>query len=169
MCKKFCRGVDSQSYCLVQLRTYLKRLQLPLEAHPPTTVSGPAGYKTTIDAYLAQLIKQSYLEKQKANATGSQGGQKRMRGGAAVGGDNNEYNLEWKWGSRAIAEIGEEGIGGFIVDFMHHIETMRRSSEDGDEAVDGGSAVHMEQAEKTRDKLLKAVGRAAGGGLESYQ
>lgn len=143
----------------VQLRSYLKRLHLPLGAQPQTTFLGTAGSKITIDAYLAQLVKQSYLEKQKANA----GPQKRARGGNTVVGEDGESNNEWKWGSRAIAEIGEEGIGEFIVDFMETIEKLRRSSEDAD------SAEHSnKEMDGRRDKMLKAVGRAAGGGLQSY-
>lgn len=137
----------------------MKRLHLPLGAQPPTVFLGTAGSKITIDAYLAQLVKQSYLEKQKANA----GPQKRARGGGAVVGEDGESNYEWKWGSRAIAEIGEEGIGEFIVDFMETIEKLRRSSEDADSTAEHNN----KETEGRRDKMLKAVGRAAGGGLQS--
>jgi len=42
----------------------------------------------TIDAYLAQLLKQAYLDKQRTLLASSQGagGQKRARGGGVVGG-----------------------------------------------------------------------------------
>ncbi|GJJ14141.1 hypothetical protein Clacol_008400 [Clathrus columnatus] len=159
--------VNGRALSDMQLRTYLKRLRLPLGAQPPTTLSDPAGNKITIEMYLTQLVKQSYLERQKVNAA-PQGGQKRTRTGINICGEDGESNFEWKWGSRAIAEVGEEGIGDFVIDFMENIEELRKPSEDADSAAENDDR-EIEQVGKRRDKLLKAIGRAAGGGLEPYQ
>ncbi|KAF8515430.1 hypothetical protein JB92DRAFT_65814 [Gautieria morchelliformis] len=112
--------------CLVQLRTYLKRLRLPPGSAIPSNATSQTVKPLTIDAYLAQLVTQSYLDKQKTSLASAQGGQKRARGDGAVGGgDDGDASFEWKWGTRAIAKVREEGVGGFVVDFMDGIERER--------------------------------------------
>lgn len=123
----------------------------------------------TIDAYLTQLVKQSYLDKQKTSLASTHGGQKRARGGGIVSGaDDGDTSFEWKWGTRAIAEIGEEGIGTFVVDFMDGIERERANNGEED-GTRGNSRQERERREKRQDKVLTAIGRAAGGGLVSYK
>jgi melanoma-associated antigen len=153
----------------VQLRTYLKRLRLPMGSAVPSNASSQLMKPLTIDAHLAQLVKQNYLDKQKTSLASTQGAQKRGRGGGVLGGaDEGDASFEWKWGTRAIAEIGEEGVGSFVVDFMDGIERERgdrRAEEDG---ARGSSRQEREMGEKRKDKILTAIGRAAGGGLVPY-
>ena len=153
----------------VQLRTYLKRLRLPMGSAMPSNVTSQALKPLTIDMYLAQLVKQSYLDKQKTSLASTQGGQKRARGGGVVaGGEDGDASFEWKWGSRAIAEIGEEGVGAFVVDFMHGIERERETKREEDGAR-GNSRKEREGMEKRKEKLSTAIGRAAGGGLVPFK
>jgi len=122
---------------------------------------------TSIDALLAQFVRQSYLDKQKTSLATVQGAQKRARGGGALGEEGNA-SFEWKWGTRAIAEISEESIGAFVVDFMDDIEQereSRRADEDGRGHNKDGSL----KVAKRKEKLTTAIGRAAGGGLEPYK
>ncbi|KAF8581159.1 hypothetical protein K439DRAFT_1392966 [Ramaria rubella] len=150
----------------MQLRTYLKRLRLPMGSAMPTNSVSQTTKPLTIDAYLAILVKQLYLDKQKTSLASTQGGQKRGRGAA----DDGDASYEWKWGTRAIAEIGEKGIGGFVVDFMEGIERERenRKAED-EEGVQGHGKREREQMEKRKEKLFTAIGRAAGGALVSHK
>lgn len=125
----------------------------------------------TIDAYLTQLLKQSYLDKQKTSLASAQGGgQKRARGGAAAGGgEDGDTSFEWKWGTRAIAEIGEEGVGAFVADFMESIERERESRRADEEGAGGSGRQQREKLEKRKEKLVTAIGRAAGGGLVEFK
>ena len=123
----------------------------------------------TIDAYLAQLLKQSYLDKQKTLLASTQGGggQKRARGGV-VGGDDGDASFEWKWGTRAIAEIGEEGVGAFVIGFMEGIEREREGRRADEEGVGGSGKKEKERLEKRRERLVTAIGRAAGGSFVPF-
>jgi melanoma-associated antigen len=154
----------------VQLRTYLKRLRLPPGSAIPSNATSQTVKPLTIDAYLAQLVKQSYLDKQKTSLASTQGGQKRARGGGAVGGgDDGDASFEWKWGTRAIAEIGEEGVGGFVVDFMDGIERERENRRAEEDGVRESTKKEKESTGKRKEKLLIAIGRAAGGGLVPFK
>lgn len=151
---------------LVQLRTYLKRLRLPMGSAFPSKETSQMLKPLTIDAYLTQLVKQNYLDKQKSSLASTQGAQKRVRSGGTVGGtDEGDASFEWKWGTRAIAEIGEEGVGKFVVDFMDDIERERANRRAEEEGARGNS---RQERERWKDKLFIAIGRAAGGGLVSY-
>ncbi|KAF8509864.1 hypothetical protein BU17DRAFT_55814, partial [Hysterangium stoloniferum] len=148
----------------MQLGTYLKRLRLPFGSTIPTNSQLLATKPLTIDALLAQFVRQSYLDKQKTSLATGHGTQKRGRGG----GEEGNASFEWKWGTRAIAEISEESIGAFVVDFMDDIEQereSRRADEDGRGHNKGGST----KVAKRKEKLSTAIGRAAGGGLEPYK
>lgn len=147
---------------IVQLRTYLKRVHLPLGTPMPSSMEAHTGKPFTIEAYLAQLLKQSYLERQAVSAPGAQGGQKRPRS-SAIGADDSDGNYEWRWGTRSIAEIGEEGICSFVIDFMESVERDRRADED-EELTNGDDR----EGAKRKEKLTIAIGRAAGG-LTTYR
>lgn len=99
---------------------------LPDDNSLPDTSSHPTKLKT----YLALLVRQGYLEQGELNAPtvlGSGGGGDKPAGGrrrrsarAADGNDENgakaDDNVEWKWGPRAEAEIGEKAVAEFITD-----------------------------------------------------
>ncbi|KIJ53414.1 hypothetical protein M422DRAFT_202312 [Sphaerobolus stellatus SS14] len=159
----------------MQLRTYLKRLRLPIGCTMPSNTSQTTK-SFTIETYLSQLTKQGYLDRQKIN-NGTQGPQKRGRTSAATLGEDSDANYEWKWGTRALAEIGEAGIRDFTVAFMDGIDKNRRG-EEGEEEPDEEETEkqaadrlkrEQEKSEKQREKLVTAIGRAAGGGIESYK
>lgn len=87
--------------------------------------------------------------------------------GVVGGGEDGDASFEWKWGTRAIAEIGEEGVGAFVVDFMDSIEREREDRRE--EYSRGNSRKERERIEKRKEKLFAAIGRAAGGGLVPFK
>jgi hypothetical protein len=179
----------------VDLRTLLRRLRL----RPPTQLALPAHspHRTlTLDAYLNQLQRQGYLDRSRIGSTGSGGAngasQKRGRGrtGGATqgigGGEDNDVAWEWRWGPRAMAEIGEEAIAHFVAEFMAERASGgggaggggsgsggRAAGGDGggdgevsdDEAGGRGARARREDAQRRLAALLKGVERAAGGDL----
>ncbi|KAF8752961.1 mage protein [Rhizoctonia solani] len=72
--------------------------------------------------FLAHLTKLGYLERARATLAmaGTQQPKKRGRQSqaAAVDDDDDGSAIEWKWGSRAHAEMGEKAVAEFMVDFM---------------------------------------------------
>ena len=181
----------------MDLRTLLRRLRL----RPPTQLALPAHspHRTlTLDAYLLQLQRQGYLDRSRIGSAGSGGAngtsQKRGRGrpGGATqgsgGGDDNDVAWEWRWGPRAMAEIGEDAIAHFVAEFMAERASGgggagssgggsggRAAPGDGDgdgdgevsddEAVGRGARARREDAQRRLATLLKGVERAAGGDL----
>ena len=171
----------------------LRRLRL----RPPTQLALPAHspHRTlTLDAYLLQLQRQGYLDRSRIGGAGSGGAngtlQKRGRGrtGGATqgsgGGEDNDVAWEWRWGPRAIAEIGEEAIAHFVAEFMAERASGgggaggggssgdRGAAGDGggdevsdDEAGGRGARARREDAQRRLAALLKGVERAAGGDL----
>lgn len=180
----------------MDLRTLLRRLRL----RPPTQLALPAHslHRTlTLEAYLLQLQRQSYLDCSRVGAasSGANGtSQKRGRGrtGGATqgsgGGEDNDVAWEWRWGPRAMAEIGEEAIAHFVAEFMAERAIGgggaggggggsggRAAAGDGggdgemsdDEAGGRGTRARREDAKRRLAALLKGVERAAGGDLAS--
>ena len=173
----------------------LRRLRL----RPPTQLALPAHspHRTlTLDAYLVQLQRQGYLDRSRIGSGGSGGAngtsQKRGRGrpGGATqgsgGGEDNDAAWEWRWGPRAMAEIGEEAIAHFVAEFMAERASGgggaggggggsggRAAAGDGggdgevsdDEAGGRGARARREDAQRRLVTLLKGVERAAGGDL----
>ena len=57
--------------------------------------------------------------------------------------------FEWKWGSRAFAEIGETGIAEFIRDFMGERFSQRAiDGEEGNSREDGVKSKEQEKYEE---------------------
>ena len=86
------------------------------------------------------------------------------------GGAADEF--EWKWGSRAIAEINEAGVAAFVKDFMG----ARFAEREDEEAEEGGGGAQQREAgakSKGQEKHEKAVMndliRSAGGPLLEIQ
>src|SRR5258706_9537911 len=73
-----------------------------------------------MEQLLTLLVRQGYLDKLKtgSGAPGPGAGAKRGRPSGRGGGEEGEFNLEWRWGERAQAEISEKGICDFMVEFM---------------------------------------------------
>ena len=171
----------------MDLRTLLRRLRL----RSPTQLALPAHspHRTlTLEAYLQQLQRQGYLDRTRIGASsGGAGGtsQKRGRGrgGGATqqggGGEDNDVAWEWRWGPRAMAEIGEAAIARFVAEFMAERASSGGGGPRGSAAGDGGgdgegsdeegsgrrARAHREEAQKRLDALLRGVERAAGGDL----
>ena len=173
----------------------LRRLRLRL----PTQLALPAHspHRTlTLDAYLLQLQRQGYLHRTRLGGAGSGGAggaaQKRGRGRpggptqqGSGGGEDNDVAWEWRWGPRALAEIGEAAIAHFMAEFMAERAsgsggggggsgsggraTVGDGGGDGeasDDEVGGrGARARREDAKRRLAALLKGVERAAGGEL----
>ncbi|EJF56396.1 MAGE-domain-containing protein [Dichomitus squalens LYAD-421 SS1] len=145
------------------LRAMLKRLQLPASASVPLSSQATNSQSLTIDAYLAQLTRQGYLEKLRAGtAAAGKGGQKRARATQApAGGDDHLQAFEWRWGPRALTEVGERGIAQFVAEFM---AGQPGHGEDEDEEEDAVGAGRDEGTQRRVQVIYKGIERAAAGG-----
>lgn len=141
-------------YAPDELRTYLKELRLTPGAHIPLTAKST--HSLNLDAFLMQLSRQGYLDRQKIGAKKSGGG-KRGRGSAATQ-DDGANLWEWKWGPRAHAEVGEVNIATFLAEFM--VQKPGEAEDDEDEGDDGAADM-----QKKFDAVYNAIGRAAGDAL----
>ncbi|KAI5475965.1 MAGE family protein [Pseudohyphozyma bogoriensis] len=141
-----------------QLVSYLKRLRLFPTESVPITVSGAHGAKDqTVTKYIDLLKSQGYLESAKTGAPGvAAPTQPRSQRQANDGGDPA---LQWRWGARAEAEIGEVGVAKFISEIY---EKMARVEEDGE--GEEGAVVSRSKKAKTGEKLINEISRAAGEG-----
>lgn len=155
----------------MDLRSLLKRLRLPIGT--PISLNDQSTRKNiTIEDYLSSLQRQGFLDRTKIGGAAT-AGNKRGRGGQSQSqarsdeGDGEAF--EWRWGPRAMAEVGEMGIGKFVADFLE--ERMREADfEDDDEDMDERAAQKArqkreEQSAKRMEALVRGIERAAGGPL----
>ncbi|KAI0752475.1 MAGE-domain-containing protein [Daedaleopsis nitida] len=142
------------------LRAILKRLQLSVNASVPLSSQSTSG-SLTIDAHLAQLMRQGYLEKLKVGTTSGKGGNKRARAtqAAANADDAHLQAFEWRWGPRALGEIGERAVALFVAEFMAGLPGQE---EDGEEDAVGAS--QDEGTQKRVQHIFKGIERAAASG-----
>lgn len=142
-----------------QLMNHLKRLDLRLSTPLPLNPNALNPDKQTLNTFLAQLIKQQYLEKTKvaaavsggANAAAAAGAAKNTQGtqrakatqntragaeAAAEEGAGGSADEEWRWGPRAYVEIGEKGIASFIKDFYGTLASAAEPGANGRPAKD---------------------------------
>ncbi len=142
------------------LRAILKRLQLPPSAPIPLS-SQASNQSVTIDAYLAQLMRQGYIEKLHAGSSGKGGGAKRARATQATqaADDAHLQAFEWRWGPRALGEIGEPGIARFVSEFM-----AGQPGQEDDEDEDAVRASQDEHTQKRVEVIFNGIQRAAAGG-----
>jgi len=147
----------------MDLRANLKRLRLP-----PTAVISFNAQSThkqlTVDAFLSLLCRQGYIDRQRLGDSGKAAGGKRGRAPAATQANAEDgATYEWRWGIRAHSEVGEMGIGTFAAEFM--VERMG-VDEDEDEGGRGVAKGRRDEArKKVLEKMIKGIGRAAGGSL----
>lgn len=147
----------------MDLRANLKRLRLP-----PTAIISYNAQSThkqiTVDAFLNLLSRQGYIERQRLGDPGKAAGGKRGRAPAATQANTEDgATYEWRWGNRAHSEVGEVGIGAFAAEFM--VERMG-VNEGEDEGGRGAAKGRREEArKKVLEKMVKGIGRAAGGSL----
>jgi len=148
----------------VQLRGYLKQLRLPPTAKVPfkTQVVEPLKNTITTDSYLSNMVRQGYLDKIKkavAAPSGSQAVNKNKRGRASKG-DKQDSNdsFSWKWGARAYAEFGENGIVDFLTTFMvEKSELIEQAVTEDEGAREGYQQKRKEEAEAMRKSIFKAA------------
>jgi hypothetical protein len=142
------------------LRAQLKRLNLDYGANIPVSVQ--ATHQTvTIENFLSQAQRSNYLEQSRVGADGtSKRGGKRGRGG-----DDDNVQYEWRWGPRAHSEIGEQGIGRFLAEFMAE----RSTAEQGDDDSDDDGAERQRALRKMTEKRFQGIETAAGGTLHDVR
>ncbi|KAG6812817.1 hypothetical protein H0H92_000275 [Tricholoma furcatifolium] len=134
-----------------ELRVHLKRLGLPQGGLVSFTAQSTHPTQN-IDTYLSTLIRQGYLDRIQvgdAKAQKSKGG-KRTRMNQPD--DDNGATYEWRWGSRAQSEVGEQAIANFVAEFMIG------DAEDDDDEGGRGTQGRLE-------RMTKGIERAAGGQL----
>jgi len=148
----------------MDLRANLKRLRLPPTAN--ISFNSQSTHKQiTADAYLSLLCRQGYIERQRLGEPGKAPGGKRGRAPAATQANTEEgATYEWRWGNRAHSEVGEMGIGAFAAEFM--VERMGVEEEEDEEGGRGAGKGRRDDARKqVLEKMIKGIGRAAGGSL----
>ena len=143
------------------LRRILKRLRIPLPSPLPLTASSTT--QPTIDNFLTLCTRQGYLERHRIGDAKSTTSKKRSRGGAG-GGEEEGETYEWRWGPRAMAEVGEMGVARFVAEFM--VDSSMVGGEDGEDGDgEGGEGEREEKRKKKVDVMLRGVERACGGDL----
>lgn len=154
----------------MDLRSFLKRLRLPIGT-PITLNEQSTRNSINIEDYLSSLQRLGFLDRTKVGGA-SANGNKRGRGGQSQSQVNNEDEgdaFEWRWGPRAMTEVGEMGIGKFVADFLEE-RTREAEAEDEDDEMDERQARKArqkgeEQSTKRMEALVKGIERAAGGSL----
>ena len=156
------------------MRSFLKTLRIP----PGTPVDFTTAYaapsrSASIETYLTLLIKQNYLDKvkvQTAIPSATQQPASNKRGRTSKGGDGDgDSSFIWKWGSRALAEIGETKVADFVASFMLERPVVLESSEEDegeDDANEEGEASGSTRTKaRTNDAatMKKSIAKAAGG------
>lgn len=149
----------------MDLRAYLKRLRLSPSA--AVLFNARSTHKhMNVDAFLALLSRQGYIDRQRIGEMSKSAGGKRGRASAATQANAEDgVTYEWRWGNRAHSEIGERGIAGFAAEFM-----VERIGEDEEEEEGGRANAAREQRReearrKVLEKMVKGIQRAAGGEL----
>lgn len=156
-------------HCAVELRGNLKRLRIPSSGTVPMNAQS-THRGIPIDTFLSQLMRQGYIDRVRLGDNKAAGG-KRGRGAAAtqVNADDNQA-YEWRWGTRAHSEIGEQAIASFVAEFM--IDRTRQNEAEEDEEENDGPARGRGRGKKKQDgvekrlaTMLKGIERASGGNL----
>jgi len=159
--------VSGKELADVQLRGYLKQLRLPPTAKVPFKTQAAEALKNTIttDTFLANMVRQGYLDKSKKviAPSGSQAANKNKRARAGKGKEqdgNESYN--WKWGPRAFVEFGEGAIVDFLTAYM--VEKNELLEQAVEEEEDGTPEVYQERRERRREEaetMKRSIMKAA--------
>lgn len=176
------------------LMSCLKRMRLPMHEVLPTALrgTGPApgisssgtqatqtqarqrAKQGTLDGFLTAMIKQSYLEKQRAdvsadgqtkNGNGGNATQTRNKRTRATDDENTVW--EWRWGNRSEVEIGEQRIASLMADiFLDPSASNDGTGPTEDEEVDPETkAVDRAIFKKRKLALLDNIASVAGSAL----
>lgn len=105
------------------------------------------------EQYLNLLIKQGYLDRIVVGTKGGVKGGKRPRG-VRQDGEEGTVDVEWKWGERAQAEISEQGVSSFVVNFMTERSILERDQPENERE-------RATRLEKLKKRLTKDVKKAA--------
>lgn len=118
-----------------------------------------------LDVYLTNLQRQGFIERLvigDGKQGKAKGGNKRIRATQADEDDGNRY--EWRWGNRALCEVGETAIAKFVAEFM--VGDVENDEDDEDEApARRGAARRKAAGDDKLTKMMAGVERAAGGKL----
>ncbi|KAI0942216.1 hypothetical protein AcW1_002900 [Taiwanofungus camphoratus] len=154
--------VDGRVVSDNDLRALLKRLRLPSGANVPQN-GRSTNQSMTIDTYLTQLVRQGYLDRHHVGEAKGAGG-KRGRAPAASQAptaDDGASSWEWRWGPRAMSEVGEKSIAQFVAEFM-----VERAMGQNDEDEDGERGARRREEDATKKKfesIMRGIERAAAG------
>ncbi|BGP17323.1 hypothetical protein JCM10213_009072 [Rhodosporidiobolus nylandii] len=154
-----------------QLISLLRRLSLTPSTLIPLTLASPHPTTLTLSAYLNLLLKAQYLERGKSGQAGptqTQGGAGRTQGPArtqratADGGvaETGDPSVEWRWGARAEAEIGELGVAKFVERIFH--AALPGSAAASQQQEGEGSQGAGGKRGKTGERFMNEIARAAG-------
>ncbi|GAA5823493.1 hypothetical protein JCM3770_004477 [Rhodotorula araucariae] len=143
-----------------QLISYLRRLSLTPSTALPLSLQSPHPTSLDLSAFLNALVRGQYLERAKVGVGGSAGTQATQGGSgsrttqtartqrtnaAGEKADAGDPSIEWRWGPRADAELGERGVARFIERVF-----LSQSDADGRKRARHG------------DRFVREVARAAG-------
>ncbi|KAJ2933176.1 hypothetical protein H1R20_g3905, partial [Candolleomyces eurysporus] len=146
------------------LRSFLRQLHLPANGSPVHFTTSSTLRSLSVDNYLHLLWRQQYLERRVVGEANKPGGNKRMRATQAPRDDENSNQMyEWRWGPRAICEVGEQKIAEFVAEFMV-------DGGDADDEEDNNRANrNRRQAAKEEKvkKMVTGIEKAAGGRLSA--
>ncbi|KZW03177.1 MAGE-domain-containing protein [Exidia glandulosa HHB12029] len=160
----------------VQLRNLLKKLRITQNAHIPFPPSATA-QSMTLDNWLNAMVRQGYLDRQVSQvgvpATQGKRGRVRTRPTQNQDEDSNEI-VELRWGERAHAEMREEAVAQWVVDFMFDpaLDVNAAGDDSDDDEGGGGGAAGARKRKEQKEKRAKAVEgmmkdiRRAAGGLD---
>jgi hypothetical protein len=150
--------------------------QLPSALQP----DGSKESKMTMEEYLQQLQKQSYLERNRTGAapqgamsmdTGSLLGkriQARGRKSRTDEGERTNEEYEWRWGPRAEVEITEKAVAEFVSQVYMDADGQDQEDDANADANGGHDQDDQETSRaKKQELLLKSIEQAAGSQLIS--
>ena len=152
--------VHGRSLTDMDMRSSLRQLHLPPSLGSPVLFSSTSTSRCmSTDTFLFHLQRQGYLERRSIGGdAGKPGaGSKRLRatqaprreGEEGEGADGAGGMFEWRWGPRAMVEVGERGIAEWVGEFM----------------VEGEPVANARAREARVAKMVEGVEKAAGGRL----
>ncbi|GAK65753.1 MAGE-domain-containing protein [Moesziomyces antarcticus] len=131
----------------------------------------------TLEGFLNSMVKQSYLERQRSDVADvmdaavtqaqTQGRRRgRTSGGGRAGADEESIVWEWRWGSRAEAEVGEKRIAELISQlFLDPTAAPDGASAAGANDDEDTQAIDRDRLAKRRKVLLANIASVAGSQL----
>ncbi|TFK19515.1 MAGE-domain-containing protein [Coprinopsis marcescibilis] len=171
----------------VDLRSYLKNLHLPLaSSREPVHLTNTSTIRSmSTESYLSSLVRQNYLDR-RVQGESAGAGSKRPRATQKAARDEDDGGAremyEWRWGSRAKCEVGEEAVARFVAEFMvgggppiGGGESEESEEEDGrvrggkrgrkGKGNDNTNTNSRAKKEENVKKMVEGIAKAAGGRL----